>query len=132
MLALTAATPILKGRLADTDVRWNVVAQSVDCRTSTERGEREVSNDGNEIKDSFMAGDGIKRIEKSRFDSISCYLYHCKENERANAVLDSYNDIPVEVDEEIYDKLITNGIDSALARHLAHLFIRDPLVVFEN
>jgi len=132
MLALTAATPILKGRLADTDVRWNVVAQSVDCRTSTERGETTTLKDGHKTRDSFMAGDGIKRIEKSRFDSISCYLFHCKENEGANAVLNSYHDIPVEVDEETYDKLINNGIDPALARHLAHLFIRDPLVVFEN
>lgn len=38
MLALTAATPILKGRLVDTDVRWNTIATSVDDRTPAERG----------------------------------------------------------------------------------------------
>lgn len=38
MLALTAATPVLKGRLVDTDVRWNTIALSVDDRTPAERG----------------------------------------------------------------------------------------------
>lgn len=38
MLALTAATPIFKGRLSDIDVRWTVIAQSVDDRTPAERG----------------------------------------------------------------------------------------------
>ena len=40
MLALTAATPIYKGFLADTDVRWNQISRAVDDRTSEELGER--------------------------------------------------------------------------------------------
>ena len=32
MLAMTAATPIFKGRLADIDVRWDIIAASVDDR----------------------------------------------------------------------------------------------------
>ena len=32
-LALTAGCPILKGRLAATDVRWHTISASVDCRT---------------------------------------------------------------------------------------------------
>ena len=39
MLALTAATPVLHGRIADTDVRWDTIAASVDDRTAEERGE---------------------------------------------------------------------------------------------
>jgi glutamate--cysteine ligase catalytic subunit len=39
MLALTAGTPIYKGFLADTDVRWNQVSKSVDDRTAEELGE---------------------------------------------------------------------------------------------
>jgi len=39
MLALTAATPVLHGRLADTDVRWHTISAAVDCRTPAERGE---------------------------------------------------------------------------------------------
>lgn len=38
MLALTAATPVFKGRLVDTDVRWNTIALAVDDRTPAERG----------------------------------------------------------------------------------------------
>lgn len=37
LLALTAATPIYKGFLADTDVRWNQISASVDDRTKEER-----------------------------------------------------------------------------------------------
>lgn len=40
LLALTAATPIYKGFLVDTDVRWNQISKSVDCRTPEELGEK--------------------------------------------------------------------------------------------
>lgn len=33
MLALSASTPIVHGKLADTDVRWATIAASVDDRT---------------------------------------------------------------------------------------------------
>merc|ERR1719446_64064 len=38
MMALTASTPILKGRLLDTDTRWGIISESVDGRTPSERG----------------------------------------------------------------------------------------------
>lgn len=38
MLALTAATPVLKGRLVDTEVRWDTIAASVDDRRPAEKG----------------------------------------------------------------------------------------------
>jgi len=44
MLALTAATPIYKGFLVDTDVRWNQISRAVDDRTAEELGE-EAGND---------------------------------------------------------------------------------------
>ena len=40
MLALTAATPIYKGMIADTDVRWNQISAAVDDRTPEELGEK--------------------------------------------------------------------------------------------
>jgi glutamate--cysteine ligase catalytic subunit len=40
MMALTAATPIYKGFLADTDVRWNQISRAVDDRTPEEMGEK--------------------------------------------------------------------------------------------
>lgn len=44
LLALTAATPVYKGFLADTDVRWNQISRAVDDRTPEELGEK-VSSD---------------------------------------------------------------------------------------
>jgi glutamate--cysteine ligase catalytic subunit len=43
-----------------------------------------------------------------------------------------YNDIDLVYDEKIYDKLRSNGIDDQLAKHVSHLFIRDPLVIFRE
>ncbi|KAG6359235.1 hypothetical protein INS49_012756 [Diaporthe citri] len=69
LLALTAATPIYKGFLADTDVRWNQISRAVDDRTPEELAEK---------------------------------------------------------------KLLDGGMDDRLATHFAHLFIRDPIVIFKE
>jgi len=37
-LALSAASPIWRGYLADVDCRWNVLCAMVDDRTAEERG----------------------------------------------------------------------------------------------
>lgn len=37
LAALSANSPIFKGKLADIDLRWTVISQSVDCRTEEER-----------------------------------------------------------------------------------------------
>jgi len=118
-LALTAATPILRGRLANTDVRWGVIAASVDDRTLAEKGEASAEADPD------MVGGGVTRLFKSRYDSISCYIHQ-------TTAIDYYNDIPCEVDESVREKLLLNGMDAPVARHLAHLFTRDPLVAFEG
>eukprot|EP00578_Thalassiosira_sp_NH16_P026569 CAMPEP_0181088328 /NCGR_PEP_ID=MMETSP1071-20121207/6728_1 /TAXON_ID=35127 /ORGANISM="Thalassiosira sp., Strain NH16" /LENGTH=521 /DNA_ID=CAMNT_0023170237 /DNA_START=93 /DNA_END=1654 /DNA_ORIENTATION=+ len=38
MMALTASTPVLRGRLADTDCRWGIISECVDDRRPAERG----------------------------------------------------------------------------------------------
>lgn len=43
-----------------------------------------------------------------------------------------YNDLDVKIDQESYDVLRANGIDEMLARHIAHLFIRDALVSYND
>mmetsp|Transcript_10903 Transcript_10903/g.33424 ORF Transcript_10903/g.33424 Transcript_10903/m.33424 type:complete len:721 (-) Transcript_10903:921-3083(-) len=110
MLAMSAASPILRGYLLDTDVRWNVIAASVDDRTPEERTE-----------------DGDKEIKKSRYDSIDVYI---SGDDRFNP--GNYNDVPIRVNEKAYKRLLDAGIDEALACHVSHLFIRDPLVIFED
>lgn len=127
LMALTAATPILRGRLADTDARWGVISESVDDRTPAERGRPDP-----QAPHEALSANGQRRIYKSRYDSISTYIYQggpCKDDRR---VRNSYNDIPVPVDGDCYQMLLENGVDAALAQHVSHLFIRDPLVVFDG
>ncbi|KAF8453430.1 glutamate-cysteine ligase-domain-containing protein [Terfezia claveryi] len=113
MLALTAATPIFKGFLADVDVRWNVISGAVDDRTEEERGLKPLKN--NRYK-----------IPKSRYASISTYL---SEDPRLRP---EYNDPNLVINEDIKKELLINGMDERLATHFAHLFIRDPLVIFRE
>ena len=43
-----------------------------------------------------------------------------------------FNDVPAPIDEESFHRLRSAGIDDALSRHVAHLFSRCPLVVFDD
>lgn len=130
MLAMTAATPIFKGRLADIDVRWTVIAQSVDDRTPAERGLITNPEDIALVADCRMSGSGVRPIPKSRYDSISTYIYHCKGETACKRTFEIYNDIYCPVDPEVKARLRTAGIDENLAHHIAHLFCRDPISAF--
>lgn len=112
MLALTAASPAWRGYLADVDCRWNVIAGSVDDRTPEERGLKP-------SRDNAV-------IPKSRYDSVDLYI----SNDWINKP--EYNDAAVPYNEGIFKRLRNNGIDELLAKHISHLFIRDPLVIFSE
>eukprot|EP00978_Attheya_sp_CCMP212_P021837 scaffold64187_cov57-Attheya_sp.AAC.1 len=131
MMALTASTPLMRGRIADTDCRWGIISESVDCRSLAERGRPDP-----DAPQTDFAGKGERRIYKSRYDSISTYIYQdtskLTDDGHSNRVLNMYNDIPVPIDEDSFKALRKAGIDPALSQHIAHLFIRDPLVVFEG
>lgn len=103
-LAVTAATPIQKGVLCDSDVRWLTIAASVDDRKRSE----------------------VPRIIKSRYDSVSLFISPEPKD------LSKYNDNHVEVDATVLKRLTDEGFDERLARHVSHLFIRDPLVIFDQ
>lgn len=65
-------------------------------------------------------------INKSRYDSIDTYISN-------DAMFKSkYNDLDLVYDKDIYEKLRQNDVDDLLARHISHLFIRDPLVIFKE
>jgi len=137
MMALTASTPVMKGRLADVDCRWGVISESVDCRTPAERGSGSSSSTSSNSVQPELVGNGQRRIQKSRYDSISTYIFQENGQNHAlpgmgNRVLNMYNDIPVPIDEESYQLIRDAGVDPALSQHIAHLFIRDPLVIFEG
>ncbi|XP_037932315.1 glutamate--cysteine ligase-like [Teleopsis dalmanni] len=110
MLALTAASPIYRGYLTESDCRWNVISSSVDCRTEEERGLKPLR------ENKF-------RIAKSRYDSIDSYL---------STEGGKYNDVPLTYDEKVYKRLRDGGIDDLLAQHVAHLFIRDTVSLFSE
>ena len=107
MLAFTASNPVLRGMLAATDCRWDIIAASVDCRTRPERGLEPLNS--NDAK--------FGRIEKSRYGSISSYLSAC-------SLKSNYNDIDLVQDPETYQTLKEAGIEDLMAKHIAHLFIR--------
>merc|ERR1719326_1926576 len=113
VLALSAASPVFRGFLADVDCRWDVISGSVDCRTPQELGEEPLTTDR-------------MVISKSRYASVSSYLSESPLN------LQEYQDIPLEIDEGVYMRLKGAGFTERLALHFAHLFIRDPLVVYEE
>jgi len=131
MLSLSAATPILKGHLADTDVRWATIAASVDDRTMQERG-LDLCSVKNKGHTQWMAGGGARPLPKSRYESISCYICNCKHGQDPTSNLDKYNDVHCPIDEASYATLRAGGVDEPLARHIAHLFVRDPLVIFSE
>ena len=127
MLALTAAAPFLRGWLTDDDARWDVISASVDDRTIAERNLEDA-----QLGDPRLAGSGTRPIPKSRYASFSAYL-----GDKAYSSLDThphfpYNDVPLPRDSELYERLLSSGIDQLLAAHVSHLFIRDPLVVFAD
>lgn len=113
MLALTAATPLYKGFLAGTDVRWNQISRAVDCRTREELGEEPLKNNR-------------WRIPKSRYASNSTYI------SLDPRLRQEYMAPDLVFDPEIKTKLMDGGMDDRLATHFAHLFIRDPIVIFEE
>lgn len=127
MLALTAATPIYKGFLADTDVRWNQISRAVDDRTAEELGEKVsiaiavqvfTTNSCQPLKNDRW------RIPKSRYASNSTYI---SQDPRLRK---EYMDPDLVVDQDLKQRLEDGGMDDLLATHFAHLFIRDPIVIF--
>lgn len=125
MLALTAATPMYKGFLADTDVRWNQISNAVDDRTPEEMGELAA---GVEKTDGAQAAKRPRkarwRIPKSRYASNSTYI------STDPRLRPEYMDSDLVIDPSIKAQLEAGGMDSLLATHFAHLFIRDPIVIF--
>uniref|UniRef100_A0A0L8FQN7 Glutamate--cysteine ligase n=1 Tax=Octopus bimaculoides TaxID=37653 RepID=A0A0L8FQN7_OCTBM len=87
-LALTAAAPIYRGFLSDTDCRWCSLSQSCDDRTMQEQG-LEPLTIGNIL------------VKKTRFDSVGSYLSMSDQ---------FYNDYDYSYDAEQYELLKAEGI----------------------
>ncbi|XP_055329199.1 glutamate--cysteine ligase catalytic subunit-like [Paramacrobiotus metropolitanus] len=110
LLAMTAAAPIYKGYLVQTDCRWGIESQSLDDRTEEERGLKPLQ-------------ESRHVIPKARYGSVDSYLSD------AGSL---YNDVDLVVDEELLKIMLDAGVDVPLARHVAHLFIRDPVLILKE
>ena len=117
MMALTAATPILAGKLQDHDCRWDIVSQSVDDRTTDER---RTTLSSSSKGDKRLAGSGTRKLRTSRYSAAASYV--CRRCDLHSCAA-RYNDVDVEVDESALQKLKREGIDDLLATHVAHLFV---------
>lgn len=77
--------------------------------------------------DAVKPGSASQTIHKSRYDSISRYIGPCLVKNRPE-----YNDVPAAINTAAYDVLRAGGVDDGLARHVAHLYVRDPLVIYDG
>lgn len=78
-------------------------------------------------------GKPIQKVPKSRYDSIDSYLSDEKYAKKKPYFKLAYNDIFSPVNKKVSDKLAGDDhFDDALTHHFAHLFIRDPLVIFSE
>lgn len=111
-LALTAASPVFRGYLADVDSRWDVASASVDCRT------RHECNPWQQPEPSC-----VLVSNKSRCASPSLYL---------SPQYDTLNDLKVTCDPAVFERLWYAGVERSMARHVAHLFSRDPICLFRE
>lgn len=107
LLSLTAATPFFRGCVAATDTRWDVISMAVDSRKADE----------------------MNTVRKSRYSTNSLYI---SDRPHLGERLGELNDLEITVNERAYDALIRCGVDPLLARHVALLFIHDPLVIFKD
>ncbi|PVV00823.1 hypothetical protein BB560_004781, partial [Smittium megazygosporum] len=114
LMSLSASTPVLRGYLADTDCRWNIISAAVDDRTEEERGLAPLTGK-------------YQRIYKSRYATIDSFL-----GSNDGFFKEEYNDLELVQNEKAYNTLIENDVDDLLAKHIAHLFIRDPLVIYKE
>lgn len=128
-MALSAATPFYKGRVVDSDSRWDVISQSVDDRTDKERGLNVEKRSDDEMKG--LVKDGNRILKKSRYSGMSRYIGMTKD-EADDKKMESLNDVGEAIDEEAIEILKSKGVDNMLAKHLAYLFTRDPLVIFDD
>lgn len=91
-----------------------------------------ITNEFGDTTITTLDGKPVQKIPKSRYESIDSYL--SDEGYRSDPYFKkSYNDIYSPINKKVYDKLISTKLfDAPLAHHFAHLFIRDPLVIFSE
>ncbi|KAF7977807.1 hypothetical protein HWV62_2725 [Athelia sp. TMB] len=70
MLALTAASPVWRGYLADIDCRWNAIVQGIDDRTEEERGLKDWMTYYTIDQDDATSNDHFENIQSTNWQSV--------------------------------------------------------------
>lgn len=110
MSALSASSPLYKGKLGDHDLRFEVIEQSVDCRTPQERDKS-----------------SEEYLPKSRYSPVSHYISN---HEYVRHFHNDTKRLPVCLN--AMQILTEAGVDERLAYHVASLFIRAPIPAYEK
>lgn len=112
MMAVTAASPIVRGFMSNWDNRWLNFSYAWDDRTPEERGE---------LRDGSLPNK-TDLIGPHRICSIETYTSEDSEQ---------FNDIPVRFDPEIRQLLMDKGVGPVFARYVAHLLLHTPTSLSE-
>lgn len=142
LLALSAASPCVKGTLTAFDTRWELMSQTWDDRRAREN----FSSESNVITGTVES----ESVESSSTTADSDFEQHtCLSNLESNKVgfgrfysprlytsedvdTETLHDVPYSVHAKGYNLLKSSGVPENLARHVSSLFVRDPLVVFKE
>lgn len=112
MLAFSAASPIIKGKLMAMDTRWKLIEMCADDRTERERKEG--------------------ALHAPRYSPISLYISNDARNKK------KYNDLPFRINKAIKkfmkaeSKQMGFEVDEKLLNHFSHLWVRDPMAIFPS
>ncbi len=83
-------------------------------------------------------------LSLSFFLSLSVSMFIGKPRNKQELLnINKLNNLPIDIDDEVYamlksmsaspiDSLTAKPMDDVLATHIAHLFVRDPLVIFDD
>ena len=66
------------------------------------------------------------RQPRARWSPVDVYI------SRHRYMRDEYNDIKLPIDKSVFQKCKDSGLDDRMAAHVAHIFSRDPLALFEG
>jgi len=64
MLAISAATPIMKGQFTDTDVRWNTITDSTNSNVLEDK----------QLWEDYQYNNTKSGVNRPRYSSIALYL----------------------------------------------------------
>ena len=110
LLALSASSSIVKGKLSGWDNRFNILVQGCDDRLDEEKDPKSKNY-----------------IYKSRYSNVYSYI------SSSPYIQDHHNEYPkMPIDKEYYNKLINKGFNKRFAEHICNLFVREPMIVFEK